>query len=79
MRTRLPRYIILPVLIFIYATVMAWTNREGFLSPASRPTYIIISVVELMAIIALFFFLRKKEELKRKREDLSKRYDKIEN
>ena len=69
MKKRLPRHIILPMIILIYATVMAWTNREGFISPASRPTYILISVIELLAIIALFFFLRKKEELKRRREE----------
>lgn len=72
MRKRIPRHVILPVVILIYAVVMAWTNREGFISPASRPTYIMISVIEILAIIALFFFLRKKAELKRRREESEK-------
>lgn len=69
MKARIPRYILMPVIIFIYAAVIAWINRDGFISPTSRPTYIMISVAEMIAIVALFFLLRKKEKLKRQREE----------
>ncbi len=69
MSRRIPRHIIIPAVLFIYACVMAYIGRDAFFDPARKLTYLLTLGAELAILIALFFFLKHRDKLRREREE----------
>lgn len=65
------RYQVIPLVLAIYAIIMAVLGRENFINPATRLTSILILVGEALILIGLYYFMRKRDILRderRKRE-----------
>lgn len=63
------KYIWLPAIIGVYFIVMAiWFGRD-LLASGQYLRFISIIVVELLLLVGLFFSLRRRERLRRERED----------
>lgn len=60
------RYQVIPLVIGIYALVMAFIGREAVFNPATRPTYLLTIAGELLVLIALYYFLRRRDRNRRK-------------
>ena len=63
------RYQVIPLVLAIYAIIMAVLGRENFINPATRLTSILILVGE--ALNGLYYFMHKRDRLRderRKRE-----------
>lgn len=58
------RYQIIPSVLALYAMVMAYMGRERFFNPSTRTIYLITILAEILVLIALFFFLRRKARLR---------------
>lgn len=58
---RLPRYRMVTTLLTVYALVMAYMGRERFLNPSTRLTYILTIAGEAAVLVALYFFLRRRD------------------
>ena len=70
-------YIILPSVLAIYAIVMAWIGRSQLFDPSTRITYRVSVAVEVLVLVLLYFFLKKRGRLRRERmEDLKKQKEK---
>lgn len=63
------RHAILPIVIGIYAAVMAYMGRAQFFNPSTRNTYLLTVIIEALVIIGLYFFLRRRDRLRRERRD----------
>jgi len=72
MNIRNYKHIWLPGILLLYFTVMAWMQRENFIIPERRTTFIISVIFEITIIVGLFFALRKKARLQKNRENLDK-------
>lgn len=68
-KRRFKPYIVLPVVLLIYAVVMAYIGRENYFDPQQRTTYLVSIGVEVVILVGLFFFLRRRYELRQRRKD----------
>lgn len=72
MRKNFKSHIVIPIGLFIYACIMAWMGRANLNNPTQRTTYLISIGVELIILVGLYFFLKKRNELRaRRNEELS--------
>lgn len=71
------KHIWLPGILLLYFVIMAWIERENFLIPERRTTFVISVLFEITIIIGLFFALRKKARLQKNRENLDKTIRKL--
>lgn len=60
-------HIVIPAALFCYAVIMAWIGRANLYNPAQRTTYLISIGAELVILAALYFFLKKRNEIRDKR------------
>lgn len=61
------RYQIIPLVIGIYALVMAYIGRETFYDPATRLTYLLKIGGEALVLVALYFFLKRRDGLRKRK------------
>lgn len=61
------RYQVIPLVIGVYALVMAYIGREAFYNPATRPTYLLTIAGEALVLVGLYFFLRKRDRMRRRK------------
>ena len=61
--------IVIPVCLFIYMCIMAYVGKDRFYNPDTRLTYILSLVFELLIVIVLFFVMRRRDRLRKERED----------
>lgn len=67
---RLPRHITVPLLLLIYLSIMAWLGLDGLRSGATSPMqYFGTIALTLLVLVLLYFFLKKRDRLRRKRQD----------
>lgn len=67
---KLTRPITIPLILLIYLGVMAYLGLEGLKTgQTSLLTYTLTIIVTLGIIIALHFFLKKREKLRKERLD----------
>jgi hypothetical protein len=59
---------VLPPVLLIYAGIMAYIGRDNFFHPETRTTYLVSIAAEIIVIIALFFFLKRRNKLRSERE-----------
>lgn len=64
------RYQVIPLVLAIYAIIMAVLGRENFINPATRLTSILILVGEALILIGLYYFMHKRD---RQRDERRKR------
>ena len=64
---KIKRSVVFPIIMLIYLAVMAWIGR-GNLTQGNYLYYYGIVAVSLIIIFLLFLSLRKKEQLREKRE-----------
>lgn len=63
------KYVWLPLLIAVYAGCMAWFNRDAVTVRHEYASYYSTIAMEVIILIALSIFLKKRDELRRKREN----------
>ena len=68
MKTKFKLSVILPLLLLVYLLLMAYLGRQRFCNGHYLYYFGIIGI-GLVIIIALYFVLKKKEQLRRQRED----------
>ena len=73
-KRRLPRSTWLPLALLAYLGVMAYIGRDALKTGESLRYFSIIGV-SLVVIVALHFFLRKREWYARRRNDIDKNLD----
>ncbi len=61
------RYQIIPLVIGIYALVMAYIGREMFYNSATRLTYLLTIGGEALVLVALYFFLKRRDRLRKRK------------
>lgn len=67
---RLQRHVIIPLLLAIYLLVMAILGIDGLRSGATSPMqYAATIVITVGILILLYFFLKKRDRLRRERLD----------
>lgn len=54
-------------MIGIYALVMAYIGRETFYNPATRLTYLLKIGGEALVLVALYFFLKRRDGLRKRK------------
>lgn len=69
MHRRIPRHIIIPAVLFIYACIMAYIGRDALQDPDRKLTYFLTLGAETAILIALYFFLKYRDKLRREREE----------
>lgn len=62
-------HIVITSVLFAYACIMAWIGRANLYNPAQRTTYLISIGVEIVVLVGVFFFLKKRNELRDKRKN----------
>ncbi len=67
--SRFKSYIVLPVVLLIYAVIMAYIGRANYYDPEYRTTYLLSIGIEVLILTGLFFFLRKRYKLRQRRKD----------
>lgn len=60
-------HIVIPIVLFIYACIMAWIGRANLYNPSTRTTYLISIAIEIIVLIGIYFFLKRRNELRNKR------------
>lgn len=68
-KRKIKPYIVLPVVLLIYAVIMAYMGRENYFDPEQRTTYLASIGAEVVILVGLFFFLRKRYRLRQRRKD----------
>lgn len=63
------KHILLPICLLIYLAVIAYIGRSAFYNPEERTMYLVKIVIGVVAIILLYFVLKKKIRLKQEREN----------
>lgn len=66
---RIKPYTILIIVLSVYAVVMAYIGRDNYYDSAQRTTYLMSVGAEVVILIGLFFFLRKRYRLRQRRKD----------
>lgn len=67
---KLRRSVTIPCLLLIYLGVMSWMGIDGLRSGQTTPAqYIATIAITLGVIILLYFFLRRRERLRDKRNN----------
>jgi len=64
---KLPRHIVVPVCIFVYFCIMAYIGRDIITVHHNYLLYFGTVAIELVVLVALFFFLKKRDKLRRER------------
>lgn len=72
---RIPRHILIPAILLVYLAVMAILGLDGLRSGATTPTqYVLTIIVTLAIIVLLYFFIKKRDQLRQERlRDLARR------
>lgn len=68
-KRKIKPYIVLPIVLLIYAVIMAYIGRENYFDPEQRTSYLASIGVEVVILVGLFFFLRKRYQLRQRRKD----------
>jgi phosphotransferase system glucose/maltose/N-acetylglucosamine-specific IIC component len=68
MKAKSRSHLVLPPALLVYAGIMAYVGRSNLQNPSTRLTYIISILVEIGVIIALYFFLKRRNKLRSERE-----------
>lgn len=71
------RWNLYTILLSLWALGCAWIGREDLFIPGRRLRYIIILLLEAACIVGMRYFIKRKEEMKKKREELDKNTDDI--
>ena len=66
-KSKIKRSVIFPIILFVYLAVMAWIGRDN-LTQGHTVRYCVIIGISLLIIVLLYFSLRKKEQLRDRRE-----------
>lgn len=66
-RSGIPRHIWVPLLLLIYLSVMTWVFGRELIESGQSTRLWTTCGVELLIIIGVYFFLRKKKELSDRR------------
>lgn len=62
------RHVVIPLLLAVYLAVMAWIGLDGLRSGQTSPLqYAATLIVSAAVIVALHFFLKKRDALRRAR------------
>ena len=61
------RYQIIPLVIGISALVMASLGRDTFSNPATRLTYLLKIGGEALVLVALYFFLKRRDGMRKRK------------
>lgn len=66
------KHILIPLCLAVYLGIMAYIGRDAMNIEGEQTSYILKIAVGIIAIVLLYFVLRKRERLRREREkDLS--------
>ena len=68
MKFKPKRYIFIPVVIVIYTAVIAVYAATKYYTPENKGAYILVVGVNLALAIALYFILKKRDELRNNRK-----------
>lgn len=72
MRHRIKNHILIPALLLVYFGIMAYVGYDNYRNPATRATYLVSLAFELGIIVILFFVLRKRDSMRRRREAIDR-------